>query len=111
MLDTAIGENHWNSMSGSSPTSSPSFSKFKLKVDTTVDWGLENRSSTSTLIWDPAQPGSSPTSEASHWRGPRKLYGDFLSDSESGRYDMSWGSWEAFLAFLAQEEASKSIEL
>ncbi|KAF8952886.1 hypothetical protein BDZ97DRAFT_1629145, partial [Flammula alnicola] len=40
-----------------------------------------------------------------------KLYGNFLYDSESGRYDMSWHSWEEFLSFLAQEEASNSIKL
>jgi len=60
------------------------------------------------LFWDRAQPGSSPTSAAS---GFQKLYGDFRSDSESGRYNKSWCSWEEFRSFLVQEQAANSIEL
>ena len=84
------------------------FSKLRLDVlrqhptDSTVN------DAPSTLFWDLAQPGSSPTSAQS---GPQKLYGNFFSDSESGRYNVSWSSWEEFLSFLAQEQASNSIEL
>lgn len=71
-----------------------------------------------TLLWtplllphlsgDPAQPDTSPSSEAV---GSQKLYGDFLPDFEPGRYDLSWHSWKKFLSFLAQEQSSNSIEL
>jgi hypothetical protein len=87
---------------------SSSFSKFRLPKQTPRNVGLGIISS--TLVWDPAEPGSSPTSEAMA-RGSQKLYGNYLSDLESGRYHMSWGSWEDFLLFLAREEASKCIEL
>ncbi|KAF8972453.1 hypothetical protein BDZ97DRAFT_1617138, partial [Flammula alnicola] len=85
-----------------------SFSKFKLDIprQTPGDCTLDNASS--TLFWDLAQPESSPKSAAG---GIQKLYGDYQYDSESGRYDMSWRSWEEFLSFLAQEQASNSIEL
>ncbi|KAF8175144.1 hypothetical protein BJ912DRAFT_829268, partial [Pholiota molesta] len=86
-----------------------SFSKFKLKVDTTADWRLKNRAS--TLVWDPAELGSLPAPEALHGSGPQNLYGNFLYDLEHGQYHLSWSSLEEFQSFLAQEEASKSIEL
>jgi hypothetical protein len=85
-----------------------SFSKFRLKLATPKQTFDRN---SSTLVWDPAKPGSLPTPEAMAISGFQKLYGNYLSDLESGQYNMSWGSWEEFLLFLAQEEASKSIEL
>lgn len=52
-----------------------------MAEQTFEDAGLEN--TPSTFTWDPAEPGSSPTSEAMA-RGPQKLYGNYLSDLESG---------------------------
>ena len=38
------------------------------------------------------------------------LVRNFLSDSVSGRYDMSWNSWEEFLSSLAREQVANSID-
>jgi hypothetical protein len=81
------------------------FLKFRLEVP--ADSVTVNNTS-STLFWDIAQPGSSPTSVPSD---SQKIYGNFLSDSVSGRYNMSWNSWEEFLSFLAREQVANSIEL
>jgi hypothetical protein len=62
----------------------------------------------SELFWNLAEPGSSPKSSSDT---PQKLYGNFSSDSESGKYNRSWCSWEDFTSFLGQEQAANSIEL
>jgi len=85
-----------------------SFSKFKLDISRQHLADSSCTDTPSTLFWDLAQPGSSPTSVAN---GFQKLYGDYLSDSQSGRYNKSWCSWEEFLSFLSQEQALNSIEL
>ena len=38
-------------------------------------------------------------------------YGDFQSDVDSIKYNMSWPSWTHFEAFLAAEQEKKKIEL
>jgi len=81
------------------------FSKFRLNVPSSAVNGVD---APSTLFWDLAQPGSSPMSAPS---GSQKRYGNFVSDSQSGRYNKSWNSWEEFLSFLNQEQAVNSIEL
>ncbi|KAF8157277.1 hypothetical protein B0H34DRAFT_631978, partial [Crassisporium funariophilum] len=85
-----------------------SFSKFRLEVPRLGPVDSTVNDTSSNLFWDLALPGSSPTSAPS---GSRKLYGNFRSDSESGRYNLSWTSWEEFLAFLTEEQALHSIEL
>jgi hypothetical protein len=93
-------------------TGMSSFSRFKFKVNLTPadsESAVNNLNVPSTLFWDLAQPESSPsTSSERHFQ---KFYGDFQSDSESGRYNKSWPSWEEFTLFLAQEQALNSIEL
>ncbi|EDR06201.1 uncharacterized protein LACBIDRAFT_329015 [Laccaria bicolor S238N-H82] len=86
------------------------FSKFRLDVPRRHLTESTMNDAPSTLFWDLTQSGSSPTSAPS---GSQKLYGCFLSDSESGRYPLSWSSWEAFkfLSFLTQEQVANSIEL
>lgn len=85
-----------------------SVSKFRLTVPARTPSYSEFDDASSTLIWDLTLPDSSPVPASS---GSSKRYGDFLSDSQSGRYTLSWQSWEEFSLFLAQEQASNSIEL
>ena len=84
------------------------FSKFWLNISRQHLTESTVNNVPSTLFWDLAQPGSSPTSAPS---GSWRCYGCFLSDSEFGQYPLSWNSWEEFLSFLTREQAVNSIEL
>lgn len=109
MLDTALV-----SSSPGPNNSSGFFSKFRLNVpkEPCVVSALGLGNTSTTLFWDLAQAGSGLESVASS-RGPSgtAVYGNFLYDSESGRYNMSWPSWTDFLCFLTNEEGFNSIEL
>lgn len=60
------------------------FSKFRLDSESVPADSVTVNDTSSTLFWDLAQPGSSPTTVPSE---SQKIYGNFLSDSVSGGYN------------------------
>ena len=93
MLDTAVGQNQPNGLKVMAEASGY-FSKFRLTASSLNSAEkLENTSS--MLVLDLAHSGSSPDVSLA---ASNSQYGTFSFDSQSARYNISWPSWDDFLA-------------